>query len=327
MNIDVTSLFRRQLINLGDQNKFNLEGIYSPIYDQKEVELFMSSYYETEEGVQSQVKKIDLTDYYFDLISEAIQKVNEIPLSPACILELGCGFGNATIPLLKLFPQADVIASEFSLSMLQALKIILTGENLDRKCTYLQLNAEDLDFHDNSFDMIVGAAILHHLFEPNTVIEQSARILREGGIALFFEPFENGTGILGLIYKSIINDKRFKKLKRNEKLYFKNCVNTWQNMKNDDKDAPFFKGIDDKWLFTRDYFSEFADQYGFRKYIIYPVDKSNRPFENLISSHLNGNNMIKMPSWIWEIVDEFENFFSDRLKRDLLTEGCILLIK
>jgi len=47
------------------------------------------------------------------------------------LLELGGGFGNATFPVLKIFPNAHVVASELSTSMLYALKRKL-GETTDR---------------------------------------------------------------------------------------------------------------------------------------------------------------------------------------------------
>jgi len=322
-------LFGRTLVDLGKDADHRLKGIYSPVYDKQEVERFMSNYYESIEGVQSQVAKIDLTGYYFALLSEAFAKIDFLKGkdSRLSILELGCGFGSATFPLLKLLPNADVIASEFSVSMLLALKSKLDEEKMAQRCALLQLNAEDLDFKPNSFDLITGAAILHHLFRPEEVIKQSLRILKPRGVAIFFEPFENGYSILGLIYKSILNDKRAKWLGRKKIEYFRYCIRVWQKMKTLDKTDSFFLGQDDKWFFTRQYISNLAEEFGYDKCLIYKLEKSKHPFETLAKTHLEGNNIRNIPGWIWDIVKEYEEWFSDNLKEDLLTEGCIILKK
>ena len=73
------------------------------------------------------------------------------------LLELGCGFGNATFPVLKIFPNPHIVASELSTSTLYALKRKL-GETTNR-CSLLQLDAEDLDFRPETFHLVVGADI------------------------------------------------------------------------------------------------------------------------------------------------------------------------
>jgi SAM-dependent methyltransferase len=49
------------------------------------------------------------------------------------------------------------------------------------------MNAESLDFEADSFDLICGTAILHHL-DLNRALAELARTLRPGGMALFMEP-------------------------------------------------------------------------------------------------------------------------------------------
>jgi ubiquinone/menaquinone biosynthesis C-methylase UbiE len=322
-------LSERHLVDLGKNGARRLSGIYSPIYDQGEIDRFMSDYYGSTQGAQSQVEKFDLTDYYLGLLSEAFEKINfpKEEDSQPIILELGCGFGSATFPLLRLFPNAYLLASDLSVSMLTALKDKLDRENVSERCVLLQLNAEDLDFRADSFDIIVGAALLHHLFHPEKVLEKCAKILKPGGYAIFFEPFENGHSILGLIYKKILHDIRAIFLGLRKWKYFRNSIRTWQSMKIKDKKDSFFKGKDDKWIFTKHYFNTLAEEYDFRQTIIYSLEKSNRPFENLAKTHFEGNNIGNLPGWIWDTIKEYEAFFSDDLKKDLLTEGCVIFRK
>ncbi len=248
---------------------------------------------------------------------------------PSLILELGCGFGSATIPILQLFPSARLIASELSVPMLSILKEIILKQNVNQNYALIQLNAEEMDFIPNSIDMVIGAAILHHLFTPEKVIEQCYKVLKPGGIAIFFEPFEAGYAILSLIYKSILKENRFRwrnRLNRSQVNYLKGCVDTWRQMQNSDKTDPFFAGVDDKCLFTRQYFERLVDKYGFKKFDVYSINKTEQPFSSLVQVHLSGNH-VTLPDWAWPIVYEHEDNFSTDLKQDLMTEGTVIFIK
>jgi SAM-dependent methyltransferase len=213
--------------------------------------------------------------------------------------------------------------------MLSILKELISNQDVNKNYVFMQLNAEEMNFIPSSIDMVIGAAILHHLFTPEKVIEQCYKVLKPGGIAIFFEPFEAGYAVLGLIYKSILKENKSRsrdKLNMLQENYLKNCIYVWGQMKNQDKTNPFFVGVDDKWLFTRRYFGRLIDRYSFKKYDIYPVNKAEKPFSNLIKVHSSGNNAL-LPDWVWPIVDEHEDHFSMDLKEDLLTEGTVILIK
>ena len=44
-------------------------------------------------------------------------------------------------------------------------------------------------FVPESFDLVTGAAILHHLIDPSRALVAAHRALKPGGFAMFFEPF------------------------------------------------------------------------------------------------------------------------------------------
>jgi len=327
----IQEIYRHPLTDLGKSGNTALDGIYSPTYSKEEIDRFMSDYYASDEGARRQREKfgLDMVPYYHANILEAVTRANYDLNKPSIILELGCGFGSATIPILRLFPNARLIASELSIPMLSILNEIVLKQDVKKNYVLMQLNAEELDFIPNSLDMVIGAAILHHLFTPEKVIEQCYKVLKPGGIAIFFEPFEAGFAILSLIYKSILKENKFRLWNRLNTLqsnYLKTCINMWGQMKNLDKTNPFFVGIDDKWMFTRQYFGQLVDKYDFKKCAIYPINKTEKPFSNLVKVHSLGNN-VTLPDWVWSIVDEYEDNFSIDLKEDLLTEGTVILIK
>lgn len=321
--------FKRPLKDVSALGDPRFAEIYSPLYDADEVKRYMSSYYESQEGALGQDAKINLTDYYRGLLEEALERSGGPGAAGAApaILEIGCGFGSATFPLLDLYPEATLIASEFSLAMLHILKGKLEASGQQGRCALLQLNAEEMDFCDGSFDLVVGAAVLHHLFHPEKVLEGCARILKPGGRAIFFEPFESGFDVVSLVYESALHDPRSFLIDPKKRRYLQHCVSYWRGMRSADKASSFFSGADDKWLFPSSFFEQHARAASFRRCEMYGLDKSARPFEALIRTHLAGNNVKGMPRWFWRIVDRHENAFSDELKKTLFTEGCVILQK
>lgn len=321
-------LFRKPLTDLGQILGPESGGIYSPLYEEGDIQRFMTPHYSTIESAREQARTIDMHGFYRDGITEALRRIgfDGSPADPLMILEIGAGFGSATLPTLGLFPNACVYATELSLPMLTVLKERLESCGKAGRCVLLQLNAEALDFVPASFDLVVGGAILHHLFDPGKAIGECAALLKPGGVAVFFEPFENGMSVVKLIYKMALRSPRSWLLSGKTRAYMRNAVDYWQKMTGTDKQSAF-DGADDKWLFPRQYLLDHARENGFADCLIYPVDKSARPFESLIKTHLRGNGISEPPKWFWNIVDDFEDSFSFETKQDLLTEGVLVLKK
>ncbi|MDT0575223.1 class I SAM-dependent methyltransferase [Croceicoccus sp. F390] len=59
-------------------------------------------------------------------------------------------------------------------------------QGLDNTC-FMVMTAEELRFADNSFDLIFGRGIIHHL-DLATCYRSLSRVLRPGGTAIFWEP-------------------------------------------------------------------------------------------------------------------------------------------
>ena len=62
------------------------------------------------------------------------------------------------------------------------------------------MDAENLKFNDNSFDLVYGSGILHHLSIEKAIIEIK-RVLKKGGKAVFYEPL--GHNIFINIFRSL----------------------------------------------------------------------------------------------------------------------------
>ncbi len=79
------------------------------------------------------------------------------------ILDIGCGAGNYTLKMLQLCPGADVTLVDLSAPMLQRAqeRIQACGQAGVVHC--IQADVRDLELPDSSQDVVLAAAVLHHL--------------------------------------------------------------------------------------------------------------------------------------------------------------------
>lgn len=100
------------------------------------------------------------------------------------VLEYGCGVSDA---LSKISPLAvELVGIDISEeAVLQSRKKAL-DDGLEN-CRFAVMNAEQLEFEPESFDVVFGYGIIHHL-DLNKAYSEIARVLRPGGKAFFMEP-------------------------------------------------------------------------------------------------------------------------------------------
>jgi SAM-dependent methyltransferase len=101
------------------------------------------------------------------------------------ILECGCGSGWITVELSAL--GGKVTAFDISGESVKSTLQFLDKKDLRKNCVVEKKSAEDLDYPDASFDIVLGFAILHHI-DLNKVIPHIHRVLKPSGYAIFAEP-------------------------------------------------------------------------------------------------------------------------------------------
>ncbi len=103
------------------------------------------------------------------------------------LLDLGCGAGENSVYFAK--KGANCVAADYSQGMVEvALKLAeKNGVKIDG-CT---VNAMEMDFPDNSFDIVYASNLLHHLPEPEKAIREMHRVLKPGGKACFWDPMKH----------------------------------------------------------------------------------------------------------------------------------------
>ncbi|MBT5565210.1 MAG: class I SAM-dependent methyltransferase [Rhodospirillaceae bacterium] len=101
---------------------------------------------------------------------------------PKRILELGCTIGTSTVPFVDAFPDAEVHAIDVSAPSLRYGHA--RAETLEKPIHFHQMNAEDLDFEDGSFDLIYSCIIFHETSRKAypKILEECQRVLSTGGM-------------------------------------------------------------------------------------------------------------------------------------------------
>src|SRR4249919_3137508 len=112
-------------------------------------------------------------------------------------LEIGSGTGYFSLNLLQLGVVERLTATDISPGMLQRLST--TAEGLGLEARTVVTEAEELPFEDESFDIVFGHAVLHHIPDIERAFSEFRRVLRPGGaIAFAGEPSRYGDRLAAL---------------------------------------------------------------------------------------------------------------------------------
>ncbi|CAN5626502.1 hypothetical protein BH11BAC1_BH11BAC1_18050 [soil metagenome] len=96
------------------------------------------------------------------------------------VLEIGCGTGLFTRKFYAA-TKADITAIDISEELLNEARTLLPEANFQSE------DAMNMKFGDNTFDVVYGSSVLHHLeFEPS--LNEIYRVLKPGGRMVFAEP-------------------------------------------------------------------------------------------------------------------------------------------
>jgi SAM-dependent methyltransferase len=99
-------------------------------------------------------------------------------------IEIGAGTGYFGLNLLRSGAISDLTCTDISVGMVARL-----NENAERlgltNVRATRADAESLPFGDESFDLVLGHAVLHHLPDLDRAFAEFHRVLRPGGRILF----------------------------------------------------------------------------------------------------------------------------------------------
>jgi ubiquinone/menaquinone biosynthesis C-methylase UbiE len=112
-------------------------------------------------------------------------------------LEIGSGTGYFSLNLMQLGAIGELTATDISAGMLR--RLAATAEGLGLEVETVRTEAEELPFEDESFDLVFGHAVLHHIPDLDRALAEFRRVLRPGGaIAFAGEPSRYGDRLAAL---------------------------------------------------------------------------------------------------------------------------------
>ena len=94
-------------------------------------------------------------------------------------LEIGAGLGGLTDQLLTLYPQFRMVATDTDVERVGMAEQVLSG--FGQRASVQRADAVALPFPDGRFDLVLSAAMLHHVIEWDKALAEAVRVLRPGG--------------------------------------------------------------------------------------------------------------------------------------------------
>lgn len=118
------------------------------------------------------------------------------------ILEIACGRGGFSRLLGSR--GASVCGADFSASAVDIAKEkLLRNPSLADRVTYLQADAQDMPFEENSFDIVISCETIEHVPDPNAAVREMYRVCKPGGMLYLTTPnYVNFMGLY-LIYAAV----------------------------------------------------------------------------------------------------------------------------
>lgn len=120
------------------------------------------------------------TNLYFRE-KKAFELIKKISKPGDKVLDLGCGNGLFLKNLQGRFPRLDINGMDFSQEEVKIAKsrgLNVRQGDLSKK----------LPYKDGKFDIVYGAEIIEHLFDPDFLLSEANRILKDGGYLILTTP-------------------------------------------------------------------------------------------------------------------------------------------
>lgn len=103
------------------------------------------------------------------------------------VLDLGCTVGHNTLPWKETYPDADVCGIDVAAPCLRFAHA--RARSIGAAVDFRQMNAVELQFPDESFDVVFSSMFLHEIpkKEIPRILKEAHRVLRPGGLMLHME--------------------------------------------------------------------------------------------------------------------------------------------
>lgn len=101
------------------------------------------------------------------------------------LLDFGCGPGESSVIFSRI--GYEVFGFDLSPNNIELAKRLAQKYEMTGKTHFSVSAAEELNYPTEYFDLVVGTDILHHV-DIGRALQESLRVLKKGGLAIFHEP-------------------------------------------------------------------------------------------------------------------------------------------
>lgn len=148
--------------------------------DRRDVKAVQAAYHDWEASTYDDKFGISFDDHVTDYAVGRWRRGFGDARADGTVLEVGAGTGFFSLNLARAgIVTGDLHVTDLSPGMVEVCRRNAAANDL--AVTGHVADAEALPFDDDSFDVVVGHAVLHHLPVPGVAIREAFRVLRPGG--------------------------------------------------------------------------------------------------------------------------------------------------
>ena len=248
------------------------------------------------------------------------------------VLDIGSGSGSSVFAAARLLPRADIVASDISPQLLGMLASFVESRvELRGRITSYCFDLHRRFFRNDHFDLVLGAAILHHLLDPRAALVNVCASLKPGGKIVLVEPLEGGSLLLTTMYAAILRILADLGQDRGALAQLMRALRLdIQCRLGPPVEKPWSAQLDDKWVFDEPYLVELAKELGLSKVEVHAAQPDlTTVYEAAFRSVLadSGNQGVEIPPRVLECVREFDRGIGPDVKRLLCPTGIIVFTK
>ena len=242
---------------------------------------------------------------------------------PQRVLDVGSGSGNSVVAALHILPEAFVVATDLSPQLLEILRRRLVHNGFEKRCATVRVDLSSRNvLHENTFDLVIGNSMLHHMLRPDEFLRNACGWIRPGGWAVFMEPFASGQLYLGLLCERLAVDAGRLGISTEIADLFLRFANDIRVRLS--QSVPY-EYLEDKWLFTPAYLKNSVA--GLAEVSIGPGGTSPRLLEEhvrILVLHGLGLQRESLPDAAWQAIAGWDAAYAP-LAQDCLLDGVIML--
>jgi SAM-dependent methyltransferase len=248
------------------------------------------------------------------------------------VLDIGSGSGSSVFAACRLLPRAEIVASDISPRLLALLaRFVESRPELRGRVRTYCFDVHRRFFRPSTFDLVLGAAVIHHLLDPGAALTRVAESLKPGGTMIFVEPLEAGSLVLATLFARVIEeldrlgegDATLARLMRR----FRDDIRARIGPPVARPQTPL---LDDKWVFDVPYLVELGRILDMSRVDVHPAqDDLTHVFEAAFRGTLadSGHASLPMPPPVIEAVREFDRAILPELKRRLCPTAIVVMTK